>query len=225
MKVLVLCGSPKGEASTTLRYVRFLALHHPEHEFEEVQVATSLCRYEREPGELEAAMERVREADVVLFAFPLYVLLVHADYKRFVELVNERGLSRAFMGKAALLLATSIHFYDHTALEYMRGVAEDWGMGVAGEFSAGGLDLTRPKEQERWLAFGRLAFRQAASGELLQRQTQPLPPWEYVYRPGSSLEKTEASPLKALILKPLRLRKQTRSPAPPSHCAKIEFHH
>ncbi|WP_005035993.1 NAD(P)H-dependent oxidoreductase [Holophaga foetida] len=197
MKILVLGGSPKGEASITLRYTRFLGMRFPEHRFEEVYVAASVRSLEKNLGELIA---KVREADLVVFAFPLYVCLVHAAYKRFFELVEERALSSAFAGKPALLLATSIHWHDHTALEYVRGMAEDWGMGVCGVYSAGMDDLVKASERNRLEAFGRLAFRRAASGELPRRETAPRPDWDYVYAPQAGPARVDPRGLRALIV-------------------------
>jgi len=200
MNILVLGGSPKGEASVTLRYIRFLGLKFPEHTFEEVHVATKVRAWERDPGALADLMAKVQAADAVVFAFPLYVFLVHADYKRFFELVEERGLTSAFAGKPALLLATSIHFFDHTALEYVRGMAEDWGMGVCGVHSAEMHDLERPAERDRLEAFGRTTFEALARGTMPQRQTAPRVPWSQTYAPASPVRPVEAQGLKALVL-------------------------
>jgi multimeric flavodoxin WrbA len=51
----------------------------------------------------------------VLWAFPLYYLLVASQYKRFIELIFENNSTAAFKGKYAAVLTTSINFYDHTA--------------------------------------------------------------------------------------------------------------
>ena len=200
MNILVLGGSPKGDASITLRYIRFLGLKFPEHTFEEIHVAATVRALERDPKALAGLMAKVQAADAVVFAFPLYVFLVHADYKRFFELVEERGLTPAFQGKPALILSTSIHFFDHTALEYVRGMAEDWGMGVCGVYSAEMHDLQKPDERLRLETFGRLTFERIARGGQEQRQTAPRPEWDYVYAPATPVRPVEAKGLKALIL-------------------------
>lgn len=200
MHILVLGGSPKGESSLTLRYVRFLALKFPEHSFEELHVATSIRTLERDGDALETLAAKVRAADAVIFAFPLYVCLVHADYKRFFELVEERGLMEAFSGKPALLLSSSVHWFDHTALEYVRGMAEDWGMGICGVYSAAMRDLTKAEERARIESFGRIAFKRAASGELPHRETAPRPAWDYAYTPRGGGDPVASGGLKLLIV-------------------------
>jgi hypothetical protein len=53
---------------------------------------------------------------------------VHGNYKRFIELITERGVQDAFAGKYTATLSTSIHFYDHTAHNYMHAVCDDLNM-------------------------------------------------------------------------------------------------
>jgi hypothetical protein len=65
-------------------------------------------------------------------AFPLYFLLVPSNYKRFIELIWERGAEAAFKGKYAASLSTSIHFYDHIVHNYINAISEDLDMKFAG---------------------------------------------------------------------------------------------
>nr|WP_320133093.1 NAD(P)H-dependent oxidoreductase [uncultured Holophaga sp.] len=198
MRTLVLGGSPKGESSVTLRYVRFLAAHFPGESFEEVHVAAGIRRLEEDPEALRGLLTQVEAADLVLFAFPLYICLVHADYKRFFELVEERGATGAFRGKAAVLLATSIHFHDHLALSYMEGMVEDWGMAVKGVYSAHMRDLMRPAERARMAAFWSLT--RARMEEPVQRRSLPRPAWNHTYASLGETRAVAAEGLRALVV-------------------------
>ncbi len=155
MNVVVLAGSPKGSQSVTAEYVRYLAALRPNDTFTFVYPAVAYRKYERHPEALSGVLDTVAAADLVLWAFPLYFLLVSSGYKRFIELVFERDGGHAFRGRYAASLSTSIHFYDHTAHNYIHGVCDDLGMYYLGAFPAEMHDLldTETREQlVRWFA-------------------------------------------------------------------------
>ena len=128
MKIVVLNGSPKWDLSVTMQYVAYLKKKFPEHTFETVNVAHEIKKIGKDSVYFAAILDRVRSADLVLWAFPLYVLLVPCQYKRFIELVFERGAQGAFAGKYAAALSTSIHYADMIAHNYIHAVSDDLGM-------------------------------------------------------------------------------------------------
>lgn len=154
MKICILNGSPKGERGVSLQYALYLQKRFPEHDFSVLHVAKDIKKIEKDSEVFRQAVEEIRSSDGVLWAFPLYVLLVHADLKRFIELIFEREAADDFAGKYVALIATSIHFYDHTAINYMQAVSEDLGMKYAGCFSAHMSDLMDEKKREDLVAFG-----------------------------------------------------------------------
>ena len=153
MNIVVLNGSPKGLTSVTVQYVRFLQKKLPEHTFAIHNIASDLRHLEDRPEAFQSLIAAIAAGDGVLWAFPLYVLLVHAHYKRFIELIEERGAQGAFRGKHAAALTTSIRFFDHTAHNYIHAVSEDWQMHYWGGFSAEMYDLLKPEERRRLLRF------------------------------------------------------------------------
>ncbi len=175
MKVLVLAGSPKGEKSVTMQYVRWLAENLDGCEVETVQIASRITALEKDEGKFAAVMDAVRGADIVLWSFPLYVFSVCSQYKRFIELVHERGAGEAFRGKFAASLSTSIHFFDHTAHEYIRGVAEDLGMSFTASFSPKMDDILKSEGRRQLLAFARDLVDAAERKLKLPRRTAVLP--------------------------------------------------
>ena len=136
MKIVVLNGSPKGQVSVTMQYVRFLEKKSPQHKFTILNVCHDSKQLEEDEGAFNAAIKTIQNADAVLWATPVYVFVVPGPYKRFIELVIERGVTTAFKGKYAVILTTSVHFFDHTAHAYLHGISEDFGMHVAGSHSA-----------------------------------------------------------------------------------------
>jgi multimeric flavodoxin WrbA len=110
VKIIVLNGSPKGESSVTMQYVGFVQKKFPQHELKILNIAQRGKQIESKEEIFQEIIEEIKEADGVLWAFPLYVFLVHSQYKRFIELTGERSAEAAFKGKPAAILTTSIHF-------------------------------------------------------------------------------------------------------------------
>jgi len=200
MKIVVLNGSPKGDVSVTMQYVAYLTKKFPEHTFETVNVAHEIKKIERETAPFDAILDRVRSADLVLWAFPLYVLLVPCQYKRFIEIVFERGAQDAFAGKYAAALSTSIHYADMIAHDYIHAVSDDLGMNYLGAYSAEMHDLLDPGERKRLVKFASLTFADAEKKIPVQRGTAPLVPPSLAYVPGKGLASVQSMDKKIVIL-------------------------
>lgn len=184
MKICVLNGSPKGIESITMQYERFLELAFPDHTFVVEHVGQKIHAIETSEAEFNRVIASVSSADIVLFAMPVYVMLVPAQFKRFIELVFSRNAAGAFDRKYAGTLTTSIHFFDHTAHAYLGAVAEDLGMQVAGSFSAKMNDLLEVPGQEKLVLFGEMLIETAARRPAIQRRSAPVPTADPQYRPG-----------------------------------------
>ena len=87
MKLVVFNGSPKGNLSATLQYVRFIEKKFPQHEVKIFHVAERINAIEKEETKFQEIIEAVKASDGVLWAFPLYYYLVCSQYKRFIELL------------------------------------------------------------------------------------------------------------------------------------------
>ena len=175
MKILVLGGSPKGETSVTMQYVRWIGENLPGHEVETIQIASRIGVLEKDGEALGAVLEKIRGADALLWAFPLYVFTVCSQYKRFIELIWERGAEGAFAGKYAASLSTSIHFFDTTAHQYIREVSEDLGMAFTGSFSPRMNDLQDGECRKQLIVFAE-SLAEAAKAKLpIPRWSAPLP--------------------------------------------------
>ena len=201
MKFVVLNGSPKGEVSVTMQYVNYLARRFPQHEWKIISVAFTIRQLEREQQAYAEVIEQVSAADGVIWAFPLYILHVHASYKRFIELVEERGSQPTFAGKYTAALSTSIKFFDHTAHEYMHGVCDDWGMKYVGFYSAHMTDLYKQPEQQRLLGFAENFLQAVANQEPVCRAHSPIDRSTCIaYQSGPVANRTALSGKRAVVV-------------------------
>jgi multimeric flavodoxin WrbA len=184
MKITVLNGSPKGELSVTMQYVAYLAKLYPQHEFNIVHIAQRLKRIESDRATFDEIVSQVRGSDGVLWGFPLYILLVHAHYKRFIELVMDRGAADAFAGKYTAALSTSIHYSDHTAHNYIHAICDDLCMRFVESFSAEMDDLLKEEGRKQLAQFGQHFIEAIETKAATQRQYAPLVYRDFTYQPG-----------------------------------------
>ncbi len=200
MKITVLSGSPKGEDSVTLQYVRYLQKSFPDHDYRVFHVAQQIRKLERDEAAFRGIMDRVAESAAVIWAFPLYYCLVCSQYKRFIELIFARGHEEAFRGKHALTLSTSVHFFDHTAHNYLHGICDDLAMNYFGGYAAKMYDLMRTRERERFLKYGGAFLEAAARRAPASRRFPPLRPATFVYVPGAPRRDLTAGDKKIIII-------------------------
>jgi len=178
----------------------YLQKKFPAHDFSVLHVAKEIRKMESDPEALRLAVEEIRSSDGVIWAFPLYVLLVHADLKRFIELIFERDAADAFAGKYAALIPTSIHFYDHTAINYMHAICEDLSMRFAGTFSARTEDILDEKKRAELAAFGGEFFSVMAAKEEPLRTYAPLRQEKVLAYTPSPAARIDTGGMRTLVL-------------------------
>jgi multimeric flavodoxin WrbA len=200
MNIVVLNGSPKGELSVTMQSVAYLAKLYPQHQFNLIHIAQRLKRLEGEPAAFQQVIDQVRAADAVLWGFPLYILMVHANYKRFIELIFERGAQAAFAGKYAAALSTSIHFFDHTAHNYVHAVCDDLGMRFVDSFSPDMYDLMTEAGRQQLALFGRHFLEAVENQAPTQPHYAPLAIRDFVYQPELAPSAVSTLSKKVVIL-------------------------
>jgi multimeric flavodoxin WrbA len=184
MKMTVLNGSPKGIKSVTMQYVNYIQKVFPQHELDIVNIAQRIKKIERDEQAFQEIIDRVQSSDGILWAFPLYVLHVHGNYKRFIELVWERKAQSAFKGKHTAALSTSIHFFDHTAHNYIHAICDDLEMRFAGSFSAEMQDLLKDEGQAKLVAFADGFFEAIEMNTPTPRTYAPIVLRQFDYTPG-----------------------------------------
>jgi multimeric flavodoxin WrbA len=200
MRFVVLNGSPKGDLSVTMQYVRFLQKKVPAHEFPIHNISQRISKLEEDPGSFQEIIRSIESADGVLWAFPLYFLLVPSQYKRFIELLWETSSTGVFKDKYAAVLTTSIHFYDHIAHSYLNAVCDDLSMRFFGGFSADMYDLLKEKERERFLSFFSAFFDATQNKAPTLKNHLPLRPLSLKYSPGEPEGILDTAGKKVVIL-------------------------
>lgn len=204
MKITVLNGSPKGHLSVTMQYVNFIQKKFPDHELKILNVASQIKKIEKDEKAFQEIIDDVRSSDGVLWAFPLYYLLVSSQYKRFIELIWEREASDVFKNKYTAVLSTSIHFFDHTAHTYMNAICDDLDMKYLGSFSAAMYDLLSRKGREKWTHFASEFFDGIQNSVPAAKKYSPILYRPFDYIPGSPGQKVSLQGKKVLILSDLK---------------------
>ena len=144
MNILILNGSPRGNNSITLQTVFYLQKIHPEHNFTILQVGQRIRRYEKD---FKEALVDFENAELVLFAYPVYTFIVPYQLQRFIELMKEHHVQ--LQGKFASQVSTSKHFYDITAHKFIEEICSDFKMNYVQGLSADMDDLLEKKGQKQ----------------------------------------------------------------------------
>ncbi len=159
MKVIVLNGSPKGELSVTLQSIRFIEKKFKHHDFEIHHISKSIRAIGKDPKVFNKIIERIAQADLILWSTPVYVCIVPSQLMQFIEMLyDDKDVVASLKGKFSAVLTTSIHFFDHCAHRYMAAVCHDLGLNSAGEYSADSYDLLNTVEQNRLYQFAGTVF-------------------------------------------------------------------
>jgi multimeric flavodoxin WrbA len=200
MNIVVLNGSPKGPLSGTLQYVNYLAKANPQHQFEVVNAAQQIHSIEKNPERFSEIIHQIQKADAVLWSFPLYFMVVHSGLKRFIELVFENNQQKAFEGKYCAAISTSIHFFDHTAHNYIHAVSDDLKMHYVAAFSPAMNDLTSKMGQQQLLQFGTNFLHTIEVHPPIQPLYPTLQPRRFNYTSGATKIQLNSKDKKVLIL-------------------------
>ena len=184
MKITVLSGSPKGELSITLQYIQYIIKKHPEHEYAIHLIGSRIHKIERDEKFFKSIIGDVASSDVVLWATPVYYMTIPSQLMRFIELIYERGADDAFKNRYAASLTTSIHFFDHTAHNYLHAVSDDLGMKYVDYYSAYMDDLLKDAGQKQALLFAENLFETAEKGLPYSNHYHPSGILEFEYTPA-----------------------------------------
>lgn len=200
MKITVLSGSPKGDLSITLQYVKLIQKKTPQHTFKVHHVSQNIQRIERDRQVFLSIIDDILTSDGILWSFPVYVFLIPSQYKHFIELIWEKGAQSAFKDKYAASISTSIHFYDHAAHDYISAICDDLDMRFMGSFSADMDDIFIEQMRARLLTFAR-GFFEAIENSLPSAKSHPaLIHSKFNYRPRKTKEKIDTYGKKVILV-------------------------
>ncbi len=142
MDIVIVNGSPKGNYSITLHTCLYIQKLFPQHQYEILNVGQQIKKIEKDPA---PALEKLQNADLILFSYPVYTFIVPSQLHRFLELVKESGVDLS--GKFATQISTSKHFYDITAHRFIQDNCADLGLKYIKGLSADMDDLTKEQGQ------------------------------------------------------------------------------
>ncbi len=174
MKIVILHGSPKGEKSITMQYVKFIQKKNPHHEYIVHNVSKKIKQLEKNNLLFAEIMGDIDDSDGIIWSFPVYTYFVPAQYVKFIELINERDAAKAFKNKYTVAISTSIHFYDYTAHRYINAVCDDLDMNYAGFYSAEMDDLLNAGDRKTLLKFADMFFHSMKNKVHCLKKFQPL---------------------------------------------------
>ncbi len=142
MNILIINASPKGDTSVTVQTARYWSKLNTNDCFETLNVAQKLRYYSNNISEISSAISR---AQLVVFCYPVYTFLAPYQLHKLIELMIENSIN--LKGKYVAKLLTSKHFYDTTAMEFVKQNVLDLGAKYVGAHSADMDDLLTTKGQ------------------------------------------------------------------------------
>lgn len=148
MKFLILNGSPKGKYSCTLHTLLYLEKMFDEHQFEVINVSQRIKSIEKD---LSVCVEKIKEADALIFSYPVYTFMAPSQLHRFIELLKDNSVD--LKGKFVTQITTSKHFYDMTAHKYIEDNCYDLNMKYVKGLSQDMEDLTKKQGQKDAIDF------------------------------------------------------------------------
>ncbi len=154
MNILVINGSPKGKNSITYQTALYLKKKFPEYTYEVLHAGQRIHALEKDFTE---AIEKIQQADLIIFSYPVYTFIAPSQLHRFIELMKEmQNTSKLDLkGKYVTQITTSKHFYDVTAHRYIQENCQDMGMKFIRGLSADMEDLLKKKGQKEAREFFR----------------------------------------------------------------------
>lgn len=177
MKVIVLNGSPHGQEGITAQYTKYLEIKFPSYTFETIEISRKINKLERDIKYFNEVLTKIKESDAIIWAFPVYSMLIPAQLKQFIELLFERDTKDILKGKIATSISSSANFYDHTAHDYMHGVSTDLGLRYIRGFSAEMNDILSKKGQANLIGFANDVFWKVSENDIIEDSTIPEIKW------------------------------------------------
>ncbi len=177
MNFIAINGSPSGKHGVTAQYMRFIEKQFPQHSFKTFEVAKNIKRLERDKDRFNLILQEIKASNAIIWCFPVYLMLIPAQLKRFIELLFERDGKSALTGKITTAISSSANFYDHTAHDYLHGVSTDLGCRYVRGFSPEISDLLSETKRKDFLGFANDFFWKVSNSAALQDIGWPPVQW------------------------------------------------
>ncbi|MFO7962286.1 MAG: NAD(P)H-dependent oxidoreductase [Desulfobacterales bacterium] len=200
MKIAIINGSPKGKKSTTLQLVQVVQNKFGAYEYAELPVGASIKALEKDSAKMDAAIDELKKADVLIWSFPVYVMVVPSQLMRFIELIQMHAPKDLLKGKYATSISTSLNFFDHTAHTYMREVSEDFGLRYFEGFSASAMEMEKEELQRNLASFFGEFFQMSEKRVPVERLSFTISYGSFVYNPKKTIETPKKGSKNILVL-------------------------
>ncbi len=183
-----------------MQYINYIQKKFKQHELKIINISQRINQIEKDKETFDSIISEIKSSDGVMWAFPLYVFTVHSNYQRFIELIFERNVEDAFKGKYTSILATSIHFYDHTAVNYMNSICDDLNMNYVDYFSLSMYDLKKEDIRKNLLLFVQNYFEAIENEVITLKNYRPVKYSPISYIPEITHNKIDVLNKKVIII-------------------------
>lgn len=173
-RIVIVNGSPKGDYSLTLQHARYLVSREPGIAPTILNAGEALSEMAYDQAWLDGAIAAIESCDAVIWATPVYTMLVPWQLIRFFDLIQKAGKSPIFTGKYATCVMSCFHYYDHLAEEWLRGTCEDLGMPFIEGLSVDNEDMLKPEIRASMRFFMAEFHRACTSRAPVARKTAPI---------------------------------------------------
>ena len=173
MEVLVLNGSPHGLKGVTAQYIEFLKIKFSQYSFNTLEVAKKINKLENNVDYFHQVLQDIKNAEAIIWAFPVYTMLVPAQLKLFIELLFKRADTKIFQGKITTSISSSANFYDHTAHSYIEGISSDLGLKYVRGYSAEMREILSQNGRDNFFGFANDFFWRVAIDDNLEDKSIP----------------------------------------------------
>lgn len=178
MEIVILNGSPKSDRlSITLKHVQYIMNKFPEHNYKIHAVSRMIRKIEKNSEYFEQILSDIKNASIVIWAFPVYFYMVPGQLKKFIEMIFDGEKQEVFQGKYSTAILTSGLIYDHHAHDYIHATSEDLGMKFINGFSFNTVtekDLFKKEYQESYELFFQYLVGKVENGAFISRNFFPL---------------------------------------------------
>lgn len=200
MKIVILNGSPKGNVSVTMQYINYIKKKFNQHELIIINISHEINKIESNEKYFDSIINSIKSSDGIIWAFPLYTFTVPSNYQRFIELILERKAQYAFNKKYTSILTTSIHFYDHTAINYINSICDDLNMNYVDYFSLHMGDLEKEIIRRNLLYFAKNFFYAIENNIATTKNYAPIEYLPIEHTSEAPYDKLDTSNKKILII-------------------------